>query len=384
MSSIALVMIVKDESGVIERCLSSVRDLISHWTICDTGSSDATPDLIRATLDGIPGAVHHRPWVNFGHNRSESLALARGTADYLLLLDADWTFTAQAGALDELSADVYLVEHKAHGVAEWTLRNRHLVRGDLPWRYEGVTHEFLAGVEEFTEARLDGAHITDWSDGGVGRAKRWHQDAELLVRELRRDPSNLRYRFYLAQTFRDLGQPERAIHHYALRANAGGWAEEVFYSVYQIGVLQRHKGNWEGAARNLETAHRLRPSRIEPLYHLAAGFRERGEHPAALRWAERGLGHPVPDDILFVEPWIYKWGMLFEYAVAAFHTGRHAEAVRASEELLALTDLTPEYRALALDNHRYYTGEARPELSGTIGNKRVTVTLPRPGESPLR
>ena len=36
--------------------------------------------------------VHERPWRNFGHNRSEVFALARGKADWLLATDADMTW----------------------------------------------------------------------------------------------------------------------------------------------------------------------------------------------------------------------------------------------------------------------------------------------------
>ena len=82
-------MIVRDEAAVIERCLASVRDHIDTWVICDTGSTDGTQDLVRTALSGIPGELHERPWVDFGHNRTELLRLARGKADFLLLLDAD-------------------------------------------------------------------------------------------------------------------------------------------------------------------------------------------------------------------------------------------------------------------------------------------------------
>ena len=47
-------------------------------------------DVGNASSDGLVTVVE-RPWVNFGHNRSEAFALARGTADWLLALDADMT-----------------------------------------------------------------------------------------------------------------------------------------------------------------------------------------------------------------------------------------------------------------------------------------------------
>ena len=41
--------------AVIERCLRSAIPHIDHWTIADTGSTDQTMQIIRDTLDGIPG-----------------------------------------------------------------------------------------------------------------------------------------------------------------------------------------------------------------------------------------------------------------------------------------------------------------------------------------
>ncbi len=82
-------MIVKDEAPVIRRCLDSVRPLIDHWVIVDTGSTDGTQDIIREHLKDLPGELHERPWRDFAHNRSEALALARPHADYSLIIDAD-------------------------------------------------------------------------------------------------------------------------------------------------------------------------------------------------------------------------------------------------------------------------------------------------------
>ena len=75
---LCLNMIVKNEAHVIRRCLDSVRPHITHWVIVDTGSTDGTQALIRDHFRDIPGALHERPWRDFGHNRTEALELARG------------------------------------------------------------------------------------------------------------------------------------------------------------------------------------------------------------------------------------------------------------------------------------------------------------------
>src|SRR5215210_7335079 len=121
-------MIVRDEAEVIERCLDSVAGLIDTWTICDTGSEDGTPELIEKRLEGIPGTLHRTAWQDFGHNRSELMKLAKGTAEYLLLIDADMTIEVR-GPLPELTADAYELRHEG-SLGYWIPR---LVRGSLDW-----------------------------------------------------------------------------------------------------------------------------------------------------------------------------------------------------------------------------------------------------------
>src|SRR5207302_3248546 len=140
MPTICLAMIVKDEERVIERCIDSVRDLIDSWVIVDTGSTDATEERAKKALDGIPGSWHERSWVDFGHNRSELMELAHGTADYILLVDADETVEWSPGVTDRLGADSYRLRHES-GLVYWT--NKKLVRGDMPWRYVGAAHEYI-------------------------------------------------------------------------------------------------------------------------------------------------------------------------------------------------------------------------------------------------
>ena len=381
MTSICLCMIVKDESGVIQRCLNSVKDLISYWVICDTGSTDGTQELIRETLSDVPGELHERPWVDFGHNRSESLRLARGKGAYLLLLDADWTLEVKPGVLDRLNADAYMIRQRlpqGHGMEFY---NRHLVKGDRAWWYVGVTHEYMETKGKFSERRLDGALMHNWGDGGVGRAARWRQDAELLTQAIKQEPGNGRSWFYLAQTYRDLGETSRAIDLYKKRAAIGGWEEEVFYSLYQVGVLLSSVGDWDAAVPALQKAWKFRPTRAEPLHQLAQGYRVRSDWTEAHRYASQAVKLREPNDILFVESWIYRWGALFEYSISSYWTGDPATALKACDRLLARDDLSAEYRASTKQNREFclkaLRGESSPTQRFAMRGGKVVVNLPQ-------
>ncbi|MEV6956130.1 glycosyltransferase [Streptomyces sp. NPDC051183] len=359
--TICLCMIVKNESAVIERCLDSVRGLIDTWVISDTGSTDGTQELIRGALRGIPGELHEEPWTNFGYNRSLNISHARGKADYLLLLDADLVLRS-AGPLPPLTADSYMLRHE--GPTEYRIKR--LVRADRAWRYEGVTHEYLTcdrpdendqrpGVQE----NLDALVIEDYADGG-SRHDKFERDARLLSAEFQRDPSNARTVFYLAQTLRDMGDTEGAIRLYEHRATMGGWDEEVYYALLQAGVLNGESGDFPAAMDALSRAWEFRPSRLEACYELASRLRVLGRHHTAHAITGSVLGRPAPEDLLFVQPWVYQWGLLFEHSITAYWVGDMDASLRACDQLLTMPELPESYRRQTETNRGFALAHSGP------------------------
>jgi glycosyltransferase involved in cell wall biosynthesis len=352
-SSICLCMIVKNEAAVIERCLASVRGLVDYWVVSDTGSTDGTPDLIRTALADVPGELHEDPWQDFGHNRSLNLEHARGKADYLLLIDADMVLRRH-GELPELTADSYTIRHG--GDPEY--RNKRLIRGDLPWRYVGSTHEYLTTDGPDREVHLDELTVDHFTDGRPPTA-RLERDARLLTADLERDPSNTRTVFYLAQTRRDLGERDAAIALYRRRVEMGGWPEEVYFSLVQIGELTADVGDWPAAMDAFVEAWEYRPQRLEALYELTSRLRLRNQYHAAYAFANAGIGEPQPDDVLFVRPWVYRWGFLFELSISAYWVGDFIGSVRACDMLLKMPDLPGPHREQTIANREMSVQQLR-------------------------
>ncbi len=357
---LALCMIVRDEAPVIERCIDSVRDLVDSWVICDTGSTDGTPELIRDLLADLPGELHHTPWVDFGHNRTELMERARGVADHLLLLDADMT-VEQVAPLGDLTADAYMLREE--GDLDFGVLR--LVDGDRHWWYEGSTHEFLCTDGRVEQDDLPALRVRHHADGS-SRSGKLLRDLGLLRRDVARGDDTPRTAFYLAQTYRDLGRRDSALEWYRRRVELGGWDEEVFYAALQAGVLLRDEGI-DVAAGALLSAWQRRPTRAEPLYELARAYREQGSYDLALLFAERGLALPYPSDVLFVHRWVYRWGLRVERAMAAAALGRFTDAVADLEQLLELDDLDEPVRRFAT--------ERLVELSS-----RAAGAAPAPGE----
>jgi glycosyltransferase involved in cell wall biosynthesis len=352
-------MIVRDEAAVIERCIASVRDHLDTWVICDTGSTDGTQDTIRRALAELPGELHERDWVNFGHNRSELLALARGKADYLLLLDADMTLE-RAGDWPPNPPDACLLRVPS---PEIEYRLPLLVSGSPAWRSEGVTHEYLTTDDPHTRGPVDHFVVHHHLDGGT-RSHKFERDLALLLADWEREQSD-RTAFYVAQTQRDLGDWEEAVRWYERRAEMGGFDEEVFFSRFQAGVGKAELGDWPSALAALIAAWESRPARLEPLYELVSRLRLRGDYQTAHALVLRGLDREPPADILFVYPWVYRWGLLFEYSICAYWLGDFAKSIEACEKLLKLADLPEAYRTQTRRNREHALRAMMPRVTPT-------------------
>lgn len=339
-------MIVKNEAHVIQRCLQSVKHLIDTWVIVDTGSTDNTVEIIEQELQGIPGELVHRPWINFGHNRTEALQLATGRADYALVIDADEVWQQSDGYVfpTEL-ADCVQVLHEVPGGTTFFLTK--LMKLSLPWTYEGVLHEVATCKAPHSIVQLDGPRIVGMFDSARNQQSqrdKYLADAEVLAAALVDEPDNARYVFYYAQSLRDAGEIGPAVDQYLRRVELGGWAEEVWYSLYQVAILRERLGfDWPSVLADHLRAFDFRPGRAEALCEIARILRVHNLHETAYLFATRAVAIEGSQDILFLDPSAYGWRALDELALAAHFTGRHAEAIARGQQALNAADNAPAH-----------------------------------------
>jgi glycosyltransferase involved in cell wall biosynthesis len=330
--TVCLNMIVKNEAPVIRRCLDSVRPIIDHWVIVDTGSTDGTQDVIREHMKDLPGELHERPWRDFAYNRSEALTLARPHGDYSLIIDADDALNIPGEfELLELTDDSYTFEI-LHGPIRH--RRTQLVRNMLPWRWEGVLHEYLTCEGAETGGHLP-IHILIHHDGARRRdPETYHKDAAMLERALE-DEANpfliARYTFYLAQSYRNCGEKDKALNTYLRRAELGYWDQEVFWSYYQAAQLKSELAyDHEEIIATYLSATDACPFRAEALHSASRLCRYLGDNKRGYDIGKRAIDLAAPIDGLFVERWIYDYGALDEFAVNAYWTGHYRECMDAA------------------------------------------------------
>jgi glycosyltransferase involved in cell wall biosynthesis len=377
--TLCLTMIVRNEAATLARCLASAKHLIDCWIIIDTGSTDETMTIVMRELSHLPGDLYSRPWVNFGHNRTESLTLTREwlsknnydlNATWCLMLDADHELENHGFVASELTHDSYLVDQHDQQV---TYSNARLLRASIAWRSEGVTHEYWTGPGN--RERLPSLSIHDHNDGG-SRGDKFVRDERLLRHGLIDEPNNERYMFYLAQTCESLGKADEAIEWYRKRTKAGGFEEERWMAQLRLGRILLNQNEAAGV-RELLVAFDERPLRAEPLYTLARYYRDRGKNQLAHLFAKRAQVIPKSNDALFVEHPVYERGISEELSIVSYYAGDMKTGILACESLLVNAPEQDELvesnlafyaQPLAGEHGTYYVPEELRTFDGTLYN----------------
>jgi tetratricopeptide (TPR) repeat protein len=343
MKSLCLVLALRVGSDSIRRCLESVKSSIGYWVICDGGLSDGARRVIQDVLGEIPGELVKTVWVDAAHNLKEALKLARGRGDYHLFLDPDMAVSVSDEFRRVLEADSYLV--KLDGPEEcWVER---LVSDRHDWVYQGSAYPFVRAKTATRRERLHGLKIVRQGEREPDRSAR-KEEIELLKKDVERGINVARCAFYVAQCYREIGNIQQAIEWYERRSTMGGWAEEAWYSLYQVARLQQRMGiSWMLVLNQYLRAYEFRPTRAEPLYHIARFYRESRQWHLGYLFSSAGYRIPYPDDLLFIDRAVYEYGLALEHALCCRELGRHDEAVEAAEKVLASASAPEDVRELA-------------------------------------
>jgi tetratricopeptide (TPR) repeat protein len=338
MATLCLNMIVKNESKIILRLLQSVVHLIDCYCICDTGSTDDTVEKIQSFFNNgpnpRPGKIVFEPFQNFAHNRNVALQACQGMSDFVLLLDADMVIRApEDSSLNSRTAKLkleWLTTADSFAVLQgndsFFYKNNRIVRNNGKYLYAGVTHEYINTPPEDRNVLIpkDVLFIDDVGDGGA-KGNKFERDIALLLKGIEDEPKNVRYFFYLANSYHDSGKFDEAMEYYKKRIAMGDWIEEVWYSHFRLGKCAQRLGNMDAAICHWLDAYNTIPERIESLYEIIAHYRYISKHKSAFLFyemAKKQLDRQLPrEHHLFVQNDIYTYKLFVEYSILASYLG---------------------------------------------------------------
>lgn len=223
--TVALSMIVKNESKYIRQCLESVKDIVDEIVIVDTGSTDSTKEICKQYTDKI----YDFKWNdNFSDARNFALSKVSKNIDWILRLDGDEEFPQQCkmqlyNTIQNNDADVYIFPitnilslNPFKSVLSKTAR---LFRNVEGVKYEGIVHE---EIDESVKklglkiANFNG-HLMHY--GYLKNANTLEEKFKfyetLALREIEKDPKNFKPYYTLAAHYCYLKDYNKAVECYS-------------------------------------------------------------------------------------------------------------------------------------------------------------------------
>jgi len=357
---IGLCMIVKDESHIIHEVLECTKDLIDTYCILDTGSTDNTIQIVKNFFEihGIAGEVHESPWKGFGPSRSEALSLCDGKMDYIFMIDADDLVVYPPGfktflkkTLEELNPNALNINIKRGNI---DYQRTQMFKAGDGWKYVGVLHEYPTNNKPSNKFGILPPDIymvgRTMGNRSLQEGNKYLKDAETLLAEVEKDPSNDRNVFYLAQSYRDGGNIPESIKWYKKRYEMGRWKEEQYVAALNISrmVLPDVKEAKEWVWKAQECS----PGRSEAIVSFVGFCRSRNlfsqELFAMIMYAST-IERPV-QQVLFVESDCYDWRVWDELTIVCCYTGHLDVAKKACIKLIHEQKFPPQQKTRIENN----------------------------------
>ncbi|MFF2092622.1 glycosyltransferase family 2 protein [Paenibacillus sp. NPDC058174] len=200
MKTISLVMIVRNEETVLNRCLKSVEGLVDEIVIVDTGSTDAT----KAIAAAYNAKIFDYKWNN-NFSEARNFALEQATSDWNLVLDADEYFA------DDYREEIQSFINGALAIGRLKIINKFKDKeGDAyaqtfisrlfprDARYEGIIHEQIVSSLPRVILAIDIQH------DGYYEQTRSDRNIPMLLREIEASPQDAYYYYQIAKEYKGL------------------------------------------------------------------------------------------------------------------------------------------------------------------------------------
>ena len=358
--TICLNMVVNNEKTTIKSCLDSVKPLINYWVIIDTGSTDGTQSLIQECLKDIPGELYEKAVKSPEDTFNEALQLSKEKADYILFVSGKGRFERDTSFRLDLSKDVYCIWRDK---ASYSCLRRQLVKASLPWKWDKGSLDFLSCDTPCSSDVLEGIRYVLGEDEPC-EVPQLQSYFSLLQKELESDPDNCLNIMLLAEAYRGAGEKEKALEWYKRRINKTSNnqlledqnKQDVFWSLFQIAKLQQELGySTDSVIEAYYRAHRFRPHRIEPIYHLAKLYNQQKQFDLAYACIKSRafIRQPRLKDTYYVTYGMEEYGLLFELSICSYWVENYQESMEASQTLLKMEKIPESMKNQAMKNRDF-------------------------------
>ena len=257
---ISAVYIAKNEENNIARSLDSIKDAVDELILVDTGSTDDTVEIFKS----YGGKVYFRAWDD-DFSAPRNLALSKATGDWIIILDADESFSKETR--QNIKAVLESCSKKAKGLLInmvnydkdtgekldefYALR---IVRSVEGLSYKGIIHEMLhIGDDIFYDAQRVAKELLTIDHTGYSAGTSVEKDQRnlrMIKAAIEAGEPEERYYTNLYETYESLGDEEKSL--YYARLDVARGRQDITYASRSYRGLLAHYAKDNTLAGKLE------------------------------------------------------------------------------------------------------------------------------------
>ena len=318
MATVSLCMIVKNEEGVLARCLGSAAPAVDEIVIVDTGSTDRTKEIARQ----FTNRIYDFAWVD-DFSAARNFSFSKATMDYYFWLDADDVLEeedcrALQALKQELRCDVVMMQYRVGSI---TFYRERLLRRSAGWQWEGAVHEAITPRGEIQYSPITVTHQKEHVHD-PGRNLRIYE--KLLAEGGKWTPRDT---FYYARELSYHGREQEAIAQFEAFLQEGeGWIEDQLEACRLLAECYRNIGEEEKAFAALFRSFLLDRPRAEHCCDIGDLLLKKEQDPLAVYWYETALSCSHRGSGGFVSPDRYGVYPALQLCFCYHRMGREQEA----------------------------------------------------------
>ncbi len=306
-------IMMKNEENELEKCLGSILkfSFIKNIYITDTGSTDNSINLAKKICEkkSVELKIEIVEWKNFGYNRQLLFDKAKEYYNnekdlYFIFIDCDMELHISnfldIGRETNLP-DCFMIEIIHDQIIKY--KKIMIINKNADMICKEEVHEYW----NFKDNNND--HIIEYIDdiklfetSKKNRSDKYERDLEILKKD-----NNSRNIFYLANTYKDMGDYKKALIYYEKCIKLSKWSEEIWYCKYMLFILNIKNENKDFIRHLAYDAYFYRKTRIESLYYYSLYLLEKDEILECYFILDNLIdNYKYPEkDLLFIEYNIY-------------------------------------------------------------------------------
>jgi len=244
---ICLILLLLNQNQTVIPLLDSLKSIIDTISIIETELKNNTNNLIKSITDwctnnNIIYKISTDQFKNIQYNKTNSIKLSKNKfpeTDYFLVSELDFVWNISNFNKENLTQDKYDVIHTNDNY-----RSTRFLSAKINWICHLQTYEYWVDFND--KSNINGVLLDSLSIREELDIYKYDNKKSLLLENF--NESNLskfdksRIKFYLSYVYRNLNMFEEAIQTSLKRIEDGGCDEEVYYSIYNIGMSYEEWG----------------------------------------------------------------------------------------------------------------------------------------------